>query len=78
MNSDQKRLVIRSGNIFDSHRGAITEDQAIVICDNRITWVGDESSFEREPNDNVIDGTSQLPRPAGRGLWSDLQEQLVD
>ncbi|MHA2233307.1 MAG: helix-turn-helix domain-containing protein [Candidatus Hodarchaeales archaeon] len=21
---------------------------------------------------------SQLPRPAGRGLWGDLQEQLVD
>ncbi|MHA2368113.1 MAG: hypothetical protein ACXADX_04770 [Candidatus Hodarchaeales archaeon] len=35
MNNDQKRLVIRAGNVFDSHLGVITEDQAIVICDNR-------------------------------------------
>jgi hypothetical protein len=27
---------------------------------------------------NALMKNSQLPRPKGRGLWSDLQEQLVD
>lgn len=63
MKNEQKRLVIRSGNVFDSHRGIIRDDQAIVICNGRITWVGDENSFEKEPNDNIIDGTNKTILP---------------
>jgi imidazolonepropionase-like amidohydrolase len=54
MKNDQKRLAIRSGNVFESHSGVIAEDQAIVICDNRITWVCDGSSFEKEKYADLV------------------------
>jgi imidazolonepropionase-like amidohydrolase len=57
------RLVIKSGNVFDSIEGKIKENLTIVTKHNEIVWVGDEGSFEKEVNDEIIDATGKTVFP---------------
>ncbi len=61
--SDFKRVVINSGNLFDSITGTIKENQTIAIKENQIAWVGDAGSFEKEENDKIIDATGKTVFP---------------
>ncbi len=61
--SQNSRLVIKSGNVFDSIEGKLKENLTIVTKHNEIVWVGDEGSFEQEENDKVIDATGKTVFP---------------
>ncbi|MFW9923603.1 MAG: amidohydrolase family protein, partial [Candidatus Thorarchaeota archaeon] len=63
MTSKKGRLILSSGNIFNSISGKIEENKTIAINGNIISWVGDEGSFEKETNDKIIDvkGKTILP-----------------
>jgi len=49
------RLILKNGRIFDSITGKIKENSTIVIEGNKIKWIGEDSSFEKEENDKIID-----------------------
>ena len=57
------RLVIQSGNVFDSVKGKIAENQTIVVAGKQIVWVGDNSSFEKEKNDQIIKAAGKTVLP---------------
>ncbi|MCE7740916.1 MAG: amidohydrolase family protein [Candidatus Heimdallarchaeota archaeon] len=61
--SEKKRLVINSGNLFDSITGTIKENQTIVIEGNQIVWVSDSGSFEKEKNDTIIESAGKTVFP---------------
>ncbi len=61
--SDLKRLIIKSGNIFDSISGKILENQTIVVKGKQIAWVGEAGSYEGEENDQIIDATGKTIFP---------------
>lgn len=61
--SDLKRLIINSGNIFDSISGKILENQTIVVKGKQIVWKGDAGSYEGEENDQIIDATGKTIFP---------------
>ena len=61
--SEETRLVIKSGNVFDSIEGKMKENLTIVVKNNEIAWVGDEGSFEKEETDNIIDATGKTVLP---------------
>ncbi|MBN1328051.1 MAG: amidohydrolase family protein [Candidatus Heimdallarchaeota archaeon] len=58
-----KRLVVKSGNIFDSNNGKMMSNKTIVIENKKITWVGDDSSFEKEKTDKIIDASNKTILP---------------
>ena len=60
--SQDSRLVIKSGNVFDSIEGKLKENLTIVSKHREIVWVGDEGSFEEE-NDKIIDATGKTVLP---------------
>ncbi len=55
MAQEKCRLIIKAGNIFDSVRGLLKENQTIVILENKILWCGEDDTFEKETNDRIID-----------------------
>ena len=57
------RLVLRNGNVFDSTTGRLMNNQTIVIKDRTIHWVGSDSSYEQDADDNIIrvDGKTLIP-----------------
>ena len=55
MNRKKGRLILKSGNIFDSIKGKILENRTIAIEGKMIVWIGEEGSFEKEKNDKNID-----------------------
>lgn len=63
MGKNNKRLIIKNGNVFDSITGKIKENTTIAISDKKIVWVGDDGSFEKEKSDQVVkaDGKTVLP-----------------
>ncbi|MCG3260351.1 MAG: amidohydrolase family protein, partial [Candidatus Heimdallarchaeota archaeon] len=61
--SEETRLVIKSGNVFDSIEGKMKENLTIVVKNNEIAWVGDEGSFEKEETDNIIDAAGKTVLP---------------
>ncbi len=61
--SDIKRLVVNSGNLFDSLTGTIKENQTIVSKGNQIVWVGEAGSFEKEETDQIIDASGKTVFP---------------
>ncbi len=63
MSKNDKRLIVKNGNVFDSLTGKIKENTTIAISGKKITWVGDDGSFEKEKSDYVIkaDGKTVLP-----------------
>ncbi|MCK4778956.1 MAG: amidohydrolase family protein [Candidatus Lokiarchaeota archaeon] len=52
---EKSRLIIKSGNVFDSVKGILKENQTIVIHENKIQWCGEDDVFEKETNDKIID-----------------------
>jgi imidazolonepropionase-like amidohydrolase len=63
MNNDKPRLVVRAGRVFDSVNGKILENTTIVSEGNKIVWIGDDSNFEKEENDKIIDATGKVVLP---------------
>ncbi|NPE09187.1 MAG: amidohydrolase family protein [Asgard group archaeon] len=63
MGKNDKRLIVKNGNVFDSLTGKIKKNTTIVISGKQIVWVGDDGSFEKEKNDQVIkaEGKTILP-----------------
>jgi len=55
MSQEKTRLVVKSGNIFDSVNGLLKENQTIIIQGNKIIWCDEDDAFEKESNDKVID-----------------------
>ncbi len=54
MVQENSRLIIKAGDIFDSVKGIVKENQTIVIHDNKILWCGNDDAFEKESNDKII------------------------
>ncbi|MFW9768244.1 MAG: amidohydrolase family protein [Candidatus Thorarchaeota archaeon] len=50
-----KRLILHHTSYFDSNAGKFEDGKSIVLKNGKIEWIGDESEFEREENDTVID-----------------------
>ncbi len=63
MNQAEKRLVIQSGRVFDSISGNLKENTTITIIDNKIAWVGDDTGFEKEEKDQIIDANGKYILP---------------
>ena len=63
MSNENFRLVIKSGNVFDSLSGATKEEHTIVIIGNKIVWCGSDSAFDKEPNDEIIDAMGKVILP---------------
>ena len=59
----EERLVIKSGNVFDSINGRINENFTIVIKGNKIAWIDEDSKFEKGENDTIIDATGKTVFP---------------
>jgi len=60
---NNKRLIIKSGNIFDTIKGKIMNNQTIVLEKNKISWIDDDGSFEKEKTDKIIDATNKTVLP---------------
>lgn len=63
MNDTKSRLVVKSGRMFDSVNGKLLENTTIVSIGNKIVWVGEDSSFEKETNDTIIDASGKYVLP---------------
>ncbi len=63
MNVKEERLVINSGNVFDSISGKVNPNTSIVVKDRKILWVGPTDQYEKEEGDNVIDATGKFAMP---------------
>lgn len=63
MGKNDKRLIVKNGNVFDSLTGKIKENTTIVISGEQIVWVGADGSYEKEKSDQIIkaDGKTVLP-----------------
>ena len=61
--SQESRLVIQSGNVFDSINGKLSFNQTIVVKNNEIVWLGDDGSYEKEENDKIIDANGKFVLP---------------
>ncbi|NPD89974.1 MAG: amidohydrolase family protein [Asgard group archaeon] len=63
MTEEKSRLVIKSGRVFDSINGKLLENTTVVSVGNKIVWLGDDSSFEKEENDHIIDASGKVVLP---------------
>ncbi|MFX0063176.1 MAG: amidohydrolase family protein, partial [Candidatus Hermodarchaeota archaeon] len=63
MANEKRRLIIKSGNVFDSITGTIKENHTIAIVGNEIVWVGEDNAFEKEAADQVINATEKTIVP---------------
>ncbi|MHA2246331.1 MAG: amidohydrolase family protein [Candidatus Hodarchaeales archaeon] len=63
MSQEKFRLVLRAGNVFDSVSGTIQENHTITIKDRNIIWVGSDSNFEKESNDQILDVEGKVLLP---------------
>lgn len=63
MTEEERRLVIQSGRVFDPINGKLQENQTIVAVNKKIAWVGDNDSFEKAENDQIIDATGKVILP---------------
>ncbi|MHA2357421.1 MAG: amidohydrolase family protein [Candidatus Heimdallarchaeaceae archaeon] len=63
MTKEENRLIIQSGKVFDSINGKLLENTTIAVKENKIVWIGDNSSFEKEENDTIIDATGKVVLP---------------
>ncbi len=57
------RLVITNTNMLDIHTLKFKNNQTVVIENNKFTWLGDEGSFEKEENDEIINGEGKYSIP---------------
>jgi imidazolonepropionase-like amidohydrolase len=51
----ENRLILHQVSYFDSVNGKFEKGKSIVINNESIVWIGDESSFEKEENDQILD-----------------------
>ncbi|MHA1356130.1 MAG: amidohydrolase family protein [Candidatus Heimdallarchaeota archaeon] len=63
MATNNGRLILKAGKVFDSLTGKVNENQTIAIVDNKIAWIGDDGSFEKEKKDKVIDVSKKFILP---------------
>ncbi|MHA2025109.1 MAG: amidohydrolase family protein [Candidatus Thorarchaeota archaeon] len=49
------RLVLQHGAYFDSIEGNFEHGKCIVLKTGKIEWIGDDSAFEKENGDDIID-----------------------
>ncbi|MHA1504060.1 MAG: hypothetical protein ACTSPT_02600 [Candidatus Heimdallarchaeota archaeon] len=63
MSTKNGRLILKAGNVFDSLTGKVITNQTITIVDNKIAWIGDDGSFEKEKKDKVIDVSKKFILP---------------
>jgi imidazolonepropionase-like amidohydrolase len=63
MSKKDVRLVLKAGIVFDSNTGKINKDFTIVIKDKCISWIGKDSSFEKEKNDKIINLAEKFVLP---------------
>jgi len=47
----EKRLILHKVAYFDAVNGKFEKGKSIVVKNDSIAWIGDESSFEKEEND---------------------------
>ncbi|NHJ05410.1 MAG: amidohydrolase family protein [Candidatus Heimdallarchaeota archaeon] len=59
----KERLILRSGNVFDSLSGKIKKNTTIVISERKIVSVLDDSSYEKEKGDKILDVTGKTILP---------------
>ncbi|MFQ5981672.1 MAG: amidohydrolase family protein, partial [Candidatus Heimdallarchaeota archaeon] len=67
------RVILQSGDLFDSSNGKLIGGQTIVIKDRNIKWVGPDSSYEKESDDNVLDVTGKVILPGLMDLHVHLE-----
>ncbi|MCK5305193.1 MAG: amidohydrolase family protein, partial [Candidatus Heimdallarchaeota archaeon] len=63
MTVKEKRLVVKSGDVFDSISGTVLPNTSIVIKDRTILWVGSNDNYEKEEGDQIIDASGKLVMP---------------
>jgi imidazolonepropionase-like amidohydrolase len=63
MTVHEKRLVVKSGDVFDSISGNVLPNTSVVIKDRTILWVGSTDNFEKEEGDQIIDASGKLVMP---------------
>ncbi|MHA2097120.1 MAG: amidohydrolase family protein, partial [Candidatus Kariarchaeaceae archaeon] len=61
--SENGKLIIEGGTVFDSIKGEMLPDTSIIIADKAIQWIGPTSSVDKSQNDTTInaDGKYILP-----------------
>jgi len=57
------RLILQNSNYIDVLTAQLIENQVIVAKDQRIVWIGEASSFEKEKDDILIDVTEKIVLP---------------
>ena len=57
------RLVIQNINIFNSDSGEFDANKTIVVENQKITWIGNESQFEKTNLDQIINGENKFCIP---------------
>jgi len=58
----EKRLILHKVAYFDAVNGKFEDSKSIVIKNDSIAWIGDESAFEKEASDQIIEleGSSRV------------------
>ncbi|MHA1613255.1 MAG: amidohydrolase family protein [Candidatus Thorarchaeota archaeon] len=76
----EKRLILHKVAYFDAVNGKFEDSKSIVIKNFSIDWVGDESTFEKEENDQIIDleGKYVLPGLIDCHVHLDLRDYGVE
>jgi len=59
----EKRLILHQVAYFDAANGKFEDSKSIVIKNDSIAWIGEESAFEKEENDEILnlEGKYVLP-----------------
>lgn len=57
------RKIFHNGQLFDSIKGKIINDQTLVIIGNEISWVGPSNQFSKDEGDEIIDVTDKIILP---------------
>jgi len=59
----EKRLILHKVAYFDAMNGKFEDNKSIVIKNDSIAWIGDESAFEKEAGDQIIELEGQYVLP---------------
>jgi imidazolonepropionase-like amidohydrolase len=63
MSEGKPRLIIKSGNVFDALNGRMKANHTICISGNRIQWCGEDSAYDGDPSDEIIDASGKTILP---------------
>lgn len=63
MTNKVSRLVLQSGNVFDSLAGKVNKDYTVIIEGNKISWLGKSNLFDKSKNDKIIDASEKFVLP---------------